>query len=261
MKLSIITINYNNHDGLQKTIDSVITQTYKDFEWIVIDGGSTDGSKELIEKYSDHITYWVSEPDKGIYNAMNKGVKKANGEYLNFMNSGDCFYNNDVLNSVIPYLNGTDICVGDIVNDHPEGQKLVTFPRNNDTKTILDQLIFKFFPHPSSFIRNNLLKKYGNYREDLQIASDWYFFFHSIVIGNASIRTIPFPIVLFDCNGISNTHNNRINERQTSLTTSPVLQQLYVFYRDNLELSEAFNSTKLGRFIMRLYFFIYRQLH
>ncbi len=92
MKLSIITVNLNNKDGLQKTIDSVISQTFKDFEWIVIDGGSTDGSKELIEKYSDYISYWVSEPDKGIYNAMNKGIKVAKGDYLEFLNSGDIFF-------------------------------------------------------------------------------------------------------------------------------------------------------------------------
>ena len=93
MKLSIITVNYNNKAGLQKTIDSVVCQTWRDFEWIVIDGGSTDGSKELIEQYQQHFAYWCSEPDKGVYNAMNKGISKAKGEYLNFMNSGDCFYN------------------------------------------------------------------------------------------------------------------------------------------------------------------------
>ena len=77
MKLSIITINYNNKAGLQKTIDSVVAQTWRDFEWIIIDGGSTDGSKELIEQYQQHFAYWCSEPDKGVYNAMNKGIDKA----------------------------------------------------------------------------------------------------------------------------------------------------------------------------------------
>ena len=97
MKLSIITINFNNHDGLQKTINSVIAQTWKDFEWIIIDGGSTDGSKNLIEQYDKYITYWISESDKGIYNAMNKGIKIARGDYLQFLNSGDYFYNEKVI--------------------------------------------------------------------------------------------------------------------------------------------------------------------
>ena len=108
MKLSIITINYNNKNGLQKTIDSVISQTFKDFEWIIIDGGSTDGSKELIEKYSQHITYWVSEPDKGIYNAMNKGIKVAKGEYLFFLNSGDYLVQPNTINQIFTQSPNTD---------------------------------------------------------------------------------------------------------------------------------------------------------
>ena len=89
MKLSVITINFNNRDGLRKTIESVVNQTYNDFEYIIIDGGSTDGSVDVIKEYADRIDYWVSEPDKGIYNAMNKGIDVAKGEYCIFMNSGD----------------------------------------------------------------------------------------------------------------------------------------------------------------------------
>ena len=89
MKLSIITINYNNKAGLQRTIDSVICQTCNDFEWIVIDGGSTDGSKQLIELYQSHSAYWCSEPDNGIYDAMNKGLRLATGSYVCFLNAGD----------------------------------------------------------------------------------------------------------------------------------------------------------------------------
>ena len=84
MKYSIITINYNNCDGLRKTIESVISQSYKDYEFIIIDGGSTDGSRDVIEQHSRSIDYWVSEPDKGVYNAMNKGIRQAKGDYLNF---------------------------------------------------------------------------------------------------------------------------------------------------------------------------------
>ena len=96
-KISIITVNYNNLEGLQRTFNSVFNQTWKEFEYVVIDGGSTDGSKELIEKYNDKIDYWVSESDNGIYNAMNKGIKKAKGEYLLFLNSGDNLFNHTVL--------------------------------------------------------------------------------------------------------------------------------------------------------------------
>ena len=101
MKLSVITINYNNRDGLRKTIESVVNQTCRDFEYIIIDGGSTDGSVDVIKQYADRIDYWVSEPDKGIYHAMNKGIAVAHGEYLNFMNSGDCFYESTVVENVL----------------------------------------------------------------------------------------------------------------------------------------------------------------
>ena len=97
MKYSIITVNFNNKEGLRKTIESVIHQTFHDFEFIVIDGGSTDGSADVLKEYHTQIDYWVSEPDGGIYQGMNKGIKKATGDYLNFMNSGDCFFAVDVL--------------------------------------------------------------------------------------------------------------------------------------------------------------------
>ena len=100
MKYSIITINYNNRDGLEMTINSVLEQTYKDFEYIIIDGGSTDGSLEVIKKHAAQIDYWVSEPDNGIYNAMNKGIRKATGDYLNFMNSGDTYHTSSVLGDI-----------------------------------------------------------------------------------------------------------------------------------------------------------------
>ena len=111
MKYSIITVNYNNKEGLRQTIESVIHQTFRDFEFIVIDGGSTDGSADVLKEYDAQITYWVSEKDNGIYNAMNKGIAKATGDYLNFMNSGDCFYTSDVLESVANYESDADFIV------------------------------------------------------------------------------------------------------------------------------------------------------
>ena len=99
-KISIITINYNDKIGLSKTINSVLNQSWQKFEFIVIDGGSNDGGLEVIEQHKDKIDYWVSEPDKGVYNAMNKGIKVAKGEYLIFMNSGDTFYDDNVLEKI-----------------------------------------------------------------------------------------------------------------------------------------------------------------
>jgi glycosyltransferase involved in cell wall biosynthesis len=112
MKYSIITVNFNNKEGLRKTIESVIHQTFRDYEFIVIDGGSTDGSTDILREYDTHINYWVSEPDGGIYQGMNKGIKIAAGEYLNFMNSGDCFYDPDILEKVSRYKSEADFIVG-----------------------------------------------------------------------------------------------------------------------------------------------------
>lgn len=114
MKLSIITVNRNNTEGLRKTIESVVSQTYTDFEYIIIDGASTDGSVDIIKEYADRITYWVSEPDNGIYNAMNKGILKAKGEYLQFLNSGDWLVDEGVLQTMIKYTDDVDILIGNI---------------------------------------------------------------------------------------------------------------------------------------------------
>src|SRR5574344_2795323 len=111
-KFSIITINRNNKNGLEKTTKSIISQLFTDYEFIVIDGGSTDGSADVIRKYATHITYWISEPDKGIYNAMNKGITHAYGDYLNFMNSGDCFHSPAVLDEINRQLHDEDILIG-----------------------------------------------------------------------------------------------------------------------------------------------------
>ena len=102
-KVSVITIGRNNREGYARTLDSVASQTDADFEFIVIDGASTDGSVDLLRQYAPYITHLVSETDRGIYNAMNKGIALARGEYCNFMNSGDVFHAPDVLSRVIPH--------------------------------------------------------------------------------------------------------------------------------------------------------------
>lgn len=104
MKISVITVNYNNKKGLEATINSVISQKYLDFEFIIVDGNSNDGSKDIIYKKRNYITKWISEPDSGIYNAMNKGVKMSTGDYLIFMNSGDEFYDTQVLDKIAKVL-------------------------------------------------------------------------------------------------------------------------------------------------------------
>lgn len=209
MKLSIITVNLNNREGLQKTIDSVICQTFKDFEWIVIDGGSTDGSKELIEQYADHFTYWVSEPDKGIYNAMNKGIKMAKGEYMQFLNSGDFLRSSTILYDVFSIMPKADIIYGNIELLGINGLSTIQeYPDVLSFSTLYNSHI----PHPSSFIRTPLLKA-EPYDENLRIVSDWKFFLHKAMEG-CIFHHIPIAITCFDMTGISASNIEACNDER-----------------------------------------------
>jgi glycosyltransferase involved in cell wall biosynthesis len=200
MKLSIITINYNNDDGLEDTFKSVFEQTFKDFEYLVIDGGSDDDSLNIIRNHEDKIDYWVSEKDKGVYNAMNKGIKVAQGDYLLFLNSGDYFYENVTLQEIIPSLQSNkDIYYGDIKKK--KGNRL-------STKTYPEKLRFSFFYtgalcHQSTFIKKELFFKYFLYNEDYKIMSDWEFFIFTICKENVSYQHIDRIICIYDFSGIS----------------------------------------------------------
>lgn len=266
MRLSIITICYNDKEGFKKTAQSIIAQTcLTGVEWVIVDGASKDGSVAAIEQTVSQISslatgfsvYWKSESDNGIYNAMNKGICQANGEYLLFMNSGDCLYNKHVIENVLPILNGMNIYVGDIVNDYDGELKKIMFPRELTPQIILDQLIFKYIPHQAAFIKRELFDKYGLYREDLRIASDWFFFYDVLVTHGVTIQTIPHPIAIFNTNGLSSKSVNRVNERVVSLDRNLCQQRLFCFYRDNYELMTAVKATVYGRMLIRIYFFAY----
>lgn len=206
-QLSIITINYNNKSGLQKTIDSVIQQTYTQYEWIIIDGDSTDGSKRLLTKYSNYFSHCISEKDKGIYDAMNKGIKIASGKYLLFLNSGDYLYENTTLEKVfsknydVDYINGNIVKV---LND-----KIVEYDYGVHSENIICFDLLKFgLNHQSTFINKKLFDKYGLYDDKLKLISDWKFFFHTMIFGQCSLKYINLNIAFFDISGRSNDKGN-----------------------------------------------------
>lgn len=201
MKISVITINYNNADGLKKTIESVICQSYNDYEFIIIDGGSIDNSQDIILQYQNQITYWVSEPDKGIYNAMNKGISKATGDYCIFMNSGDCFYDSEVIYNFITLNLNEDIVVGNIFSSK-SNKVLFSKPQREIS---LYYLYSSTIPHQGSFIKTSLQKKHL-YDESLKIVADWKFFVQAIILDNCSYKYIDIPIGKFDTEGLSTTH-------------------------------------------------------
>ena len=188
MKYSIITVNYNNKDGLRATIESVVSQTFRDFEFIVIDGGSTDGSVDVLKEYDDKITYWVSEPDKGIYNGMNKGIAKATGDYLNFMNSGDCFYDDNVLQRVTDYNSQADFIVG---RDYHYNERLQRGHASiQPPRTTMMHFFVATLDHQSSFIRRELLAD-SPYDESHRLVSDWIFYVEKIVGEGRQVQFIP----------------------------------------------------------------------
>lgn len=260
--ISIITINFNNKNGLIKTLNSVISQTSKEFEWIIIDGGSTDGSKELLENYSEHISYWVSEPDNGIYHAMNKGIKKANGKYLLFLNSGDYLFNETVIEKSTSFINthSEDFIIGDISKEN-DSRINNNIHLEYSCNSIIYKLSFSSLPHPSSFIKKEIFEKYGYYREDIKIVSDWFLFYSAIIINNASIIHFPLTITTFNEEGISSTNEELcIKEREKLLSENIYLQSLLSFYRDYFELINAIKNNKIFNLIVRTCFFMHRKL-
>lgn len=226
-KLSIITVNLNNRDGLQRTIDSVVSQTFIDYEWIVIDGGSTDGSRELIEQYQDHFAYWCSEPDKGIYNAMNKGIAHAKGEWLQFLNSGDWLYEKETIEKIFSYQYNADVLYGNVILQSKNG--------NLEYRNYPDTLNIHFFYdhslcHQSTMLKRTLFYE-KKYNEKLLIASDWEYNL-KLFSENHLFQHIPFFVSVFSIDGISSKlEAENIKERKKVL-----LEYIPTYYKQDVEL-------------------------
>ena len=216
MKLSIITVNYNNKAGLQKTIDSVICQTWRDFEWIIIDGGSTDGSKELIEQYQQHFAYWCSEPDKGVYHAMNKGIAKAKGEYMNFLNSGDCFYESGTLNKVFQQPPMSDVVYGDCMGINKQITSLWEFPSEVDYAYFFCRNIC----HQAMFVRSSVLKTEG-YDESYKVYGDWTRWL-KLAIEGGSFQHISCIVCYYEFGGLSNSCPDQSKEYSKMINELPI---------------------------------------
>ena len=197
--LSIITVNYNDMVGLEQTLKSVCSQACRDFEYIVIDGASTDGSADLLNLYANIIDYSVSEKDTGIYNAMNKGIAHANGEYCLFLNSGDSLYSEDTIEKALPYLKDADFISGHTLCTFENG-KTSTWKAVNHATT--QRMMMYSLSHQATFIRTELLKV-RPYREDLKIVSDWEQMFYELIIENRTYKKIDFYICKFAQGGVS----------------------------------------------------------
>lgn len=199
-KISIITINYNNLEGLKKTVESVVNQTWKEYEYIVIDGGSTDGSVAYIESQSGKIDYWVSEPDTGIYNAMNKGILKATGEYVTFMNSGDCFLSLSTLQlcGALFCNYRADVFYGQIKIDDALTERTIVYP-STLTLAYLQKMVIN---HQACFFLLDTLLKFNGYDQKYKLAADYHYYLKLYVNGK-TFHPILFPTVKYDVTGVS----------------------------------------------------------
>lgn len=205
-KISIITINYNDAEGLLKTMLSVNEQSYTDFEHLIIDGLSTDHSLEIIEQNKMPFTHWISEKDKGIYDAQNKGIEKAKGEYLLFLNAGDYLVNETVLQKIAPHLQGIDLLYGDMQTCNALGEisHLKMHPKATKKVLYADTIW-----HPVSFFKRELFEKFGNYDLGLKIVSDYDLYCRFILRHKISSRYVPIEVAVFDTTGVSSTPEKR----------------------------------------------------
>lgn len=202
--LTIITINYNNCEGLRKTMQSVKSQNFKGYEYIVVDGGSTDGSINVIKENLDIVAFWLSERDNGIYHAMNKGIRKANGEYLLFLNSGDTLATDSILKEMLQLLK-SDIVYGNLITTNKDRKKQthISFSEAN-----VENLMISTIWHPCAFIRKKLFLEFGFYNEGFKLAADYEFFIRAIIKHDASAHYCDKAIAEFDTGGVSNNPEN-----------------------------------------------------
>lgn len=213
--VSIITVCYNEKN-IENTCKSIVSQSFNDYEWIVVDGGSTDGTVDILNEYKSHMALLVSEKDKGIYDGMNKGIKVAKGKWVIFMNGGDCFYEKDSLKKIFSHGYNEDIIFADGINNvyntkHP-------LPINKKGKIIL----YKFFTdsslcHQATFIKRELFDKIGLYDLSYKIIADHCFNYIAIRYFNVKYRYVPEVVALIDITGASMKNRRELNNELEKL--------------------------------------------
>ena len=228
MRLSLITINYNNRSGLLKTIESVVSQSFTDYEWIVIDGGSIDGSRELIVEHSSRISYWVSEPDNGIYHAMNKGIDHAKGDYLLFLNSGDWFYDKTSLERSLAHDFDADVMYGNCVFHYADHETKHYYP----SKLTFEFLYRSSLSHCSSFIKREVLTK-EHYNENYRIVSDLEFWV-KLAFSGGTFHHLDEFVSVFDTTGISST-NHKLDKTERKQMLSQYVPEMVAADYDRLK--------------------------
>lgn len=236
MKLSIITINYNNAEGLRKTLASVASQSYRDIEHIIVDAASTDGSVDIIREYVQKVesgesrvksVIWSSEPDRGIYDGMNKGIRKATGDYIQILNSGDILAADDVTERMVNEVERVSeltnervpILYGNMIKQWPDGKRIVDRCKAGN----LSMLSFYHgtLNHDSAYIRRDLFERFGLYDENLKIVADWKWFLQALPLGGVMPIYADIDVTVFDMTGVSES-----NTAFWKVERRPVLEEL-----------------------------------
>ena len=226
-KITIVTASFNSEKTIRQTIESVVYQTYLNIEYIVIDGGSTDGTVDIIKEYKDKIAFWISEPDKGVYDAFNKGVQHASGEYVQFLGSDDCLYEKSTIEKVVHELSNGEIDILSagvwVVDDNTKQEFFV-----DGTKAENENYDYTMIPHQGMFARRDLLLRYP-FDTSYCIAADYLFFLTCYFETENNIKYIKLPAAFYSLGGISaDTANQRYlleNERVRKSFNLPIKRQ------------------------------------
>ena len=207
IKISIITVSYNSEKTIKDTIESIFLQDYTNIEYIVIDGGSTDGTLDIIKKYAHQISYYISEPDKGIYDAMNKGIKAATGDIIGILNSDDFYPNSFVINNVAKTFvrRSCDAVYGDLVYlKENDTSKIVRYWQAGEYSTSKIKNGW-MLPHPTFFVKKEMYERYGYYDTDLKSAADYEMILKLLYKHNINVFYIPMILVKMRMGGVSNS--------------------------------------------------------
>ena len=242
--ISIITVNYNDASGLGRTIESVVGQVKAPDEFIVIDGGSSDGSSGIISDNESHLSSWVSEPDNGVYHAMNKGLRMANGDYVLFLNSGDTFASEQTLEQISKRLgDAKDLYYGDAV--------LMKGETRGERRAYPSQLRFSYLAHATvvhqaQLIKRKLFDEVSYYNEDRKFASDWEFLIRAVCLHQATHEYLAIPFTAYNLDGMS---SDEANEDALKEERNAVLERYFpAFINDFNELQGHRKRRKNSRF-------------
>jgi len=206
LKISIVTVCYNSAKTIRDTIESVLSQTYADVEYIIVDGASTDGTIEIVDSYRNQVSKFISEPDHGIYDAMNKGIAAATGDVVGLLNSDDVYEHKDVLTDVVSSFSersSADIIFGDVVFASPDNMnRVVRYYRSSHFRPW--KLRFGWMPpHPATFVRREVYEKYGLYSLNYRIASDYEIFVRWMLLNKLRYHYLDAVLVRMRTNGVS----------------------------------------------------------